>query len=147
MDSGALDESIKAAIETLKVNGVRWVHAAFVDIRGLMQDMVVPAREFIDGDAFKTGLGFDGSAVRGFKSIEESDMVLMPDPKTLAILPWTNDENQKSAITIGDVYEAYGGKSPSEVDPRGYVAKRAVKAAAEMGYTGYFAPEIEGFIF
>lgn len=145
--SDFIDESMRRAIETLKVNRVRWVHAAFVDIRGLMQDMVIPAREFIDGDAFRSGLGFDGSAVRGFKSIEESDMVLMPDPKTLAILPWMEDESQKSAIIIGDVYEAYGSKSPSEVDPRGYVAKRAVKAAVEMGYTGYFAPEIECFIF
>ncbi|MEM3816479.1 MAG: glutamine synthetase beta-grasp domain-containing protein, partial [Candidatus Bathyarchaeia archaeon] len=143
----SFDKAVKRAIEILKANRVRWIHASFVDIRGLMQDMVVPAREFIEGDAFKSGLGFDGSAVRGFKSIEESDMVLMPDPETLAIIPWTNEDSQKSAIVLGDVYEAYGGTYPSEVDPRGYVAKRAVKAATEMGYTGFFAPEIECFLF
>jgi len=140
-------EVLRNAIESLKRNKVRWVHSTFVDIRGLMQDMVIPARDYIDGTAFRSGLGFDGSSIRGFKSIEESDMILMPDPKTLAIIPWTSDESQKSAIVIGDVYEGYGGKEPSEVDPRGYVAKRAVKIGEEMGYTGYFAPELEYFIF
>jgi len=140
-------EDPKRAIEALKVNKVRWVHSAFVDMRGLMQDMVIPARDYTDGPAFAFGLGFDGSSVRGFRSIEESDMVFMPDPKTLAMIPWTTDENQKSAIVLGNVYESYGGKEPSEVCPRGYVAERAVKTAEEMGYTGYFAPELEYFIF
>ncbi len=137
----------RKAIETLKKHKVRWIHAAFVDMRGLMQDMVIPARDFTDGSAFTSGLGFDGSSVRGFKSIEESDMILKPDPKTLAIIPWTSGENQKSAITLGDVYEAYGGKEASEVCPRGCVAKRAVSAAAELGYTPHFAPELEHFLF
>ena len=140
-------EGLKKAIELLKANKVRWVHSTLVDMRGLMQDMVVPARDYIDGTAFTAGLGFDGSSIRGFKSIEESDMILMPDPKTLAILPWNSDENQKSAVVIGDVYEAYGGKEPSEVCSRSYVTKRAVKAAKEMGYTGYMAPELEYFVF
>jgi glutamine synthetase len=139
-------ENIKEAIELLKANKVRWVHSTFIDIRGLMHDMIIPAREYIEGNAFTAGLGFDGSSVRGYKSIEESDMNLMPDPKTLAIIPWTSDENQKSAIVIGDVHEAYGG-GPSEVCPRGYVAKNAVKTAEGMGYTGYFAPELEYFLF
>ncbi|MGB9853337.1 MAG: type I glutamate--ammonia ligase [Candidatus Bathyarchaeales archaeon] len=140
------NENVKKAIELLKANKVRWVHSTFIDIRGLMHDMIIPAREYIEENAFTAGLGFDGSSVRGYKPIEESDMNLMPDPKTLAILPWTSDENQKSAIVIGDVHEAYGG-GPSEVCPRGYVAKNAVKTAEVMGYTGYFAPELEYFLF
>ncbi|MEM2227073.1 MAG: hypothetical protein QXW19_06170 [Candidatus Bathyarchaeia archaeon] len=51
----------------------------------------------------------------------------------------------KSAIVIGDVHEAYGG-GPSEVCPRGYVARNAMKAAEGMGYTGYFTPEVEYFL-
>ncbi|MEM2913825.1 MAG: type I glutamate--ammonia ligase, partial [Candidatus Bathyarchaeia archaeon] len=140
-------EDLNKAIELLQINKVRWIHSAFVDIRGLMQDMVIPARDYIEGSAFTSGIGFDGSSVRGFKSIEESDMIFMPDPKTLAILPWTSDEKQKSAIILGDVYEAYGGKEPSVVDPRSYVAKRSAKTIEEMGYTGLFAPELEYFIF
>ena len=140
-------ERTKKAIDTLKKNKVRWVHSAFVDIRGLMQDMIVPARDYTEGNAFTAGIGFDGSSVRGFKSIEESDMILMPDPDTLAILPWAAEENQKSAIILGDAYESFGGKEPSETCPRGYVAKRAVEAAEEAGYTGIFAAELEYFIF
>lgn len=141
------EKAIEKAVETLRRVGVRWVHSAFVDIRGLMQDIVVPATEYIDGDAFRSGIGFDGSSIRGFKQIEESDMILIPDPTTLAIIPWVEDEKQKSAIVIGDVYEAYGGREPSEVCPRGYVAKRAEQEAEKIGYTSFFGPEIEHFIF
>lgn len=117
-----------------------------MDIRGIMHDMIVPAREYIEGNAFTAGLGFDGSSVRGFKSIEESDMTLMPDPKTLAIIPWTTEEKQKSAIVLSDVHEAYGG-GPSEVCPRGYVAKRTLRNVEEMGYSAFFAAELEYFLF
>jgi glutamine synthetase len=141
------DRKLKSAMKSLKEKQVRWIHSTFVDIRGLMQDMVLPSREYTEGSAFTSGIGFDGSSIRGFKSIEESDMILLPDPNTLAIIPWTNDEKQKSAIVIGDIYESYGDKDPSKVCSRSYVAKRAVKAAEEMGYTGYFAPELEYFIF
>ena len=140
-------DAITTARETLKKNKIRWVHTAFVDIRGLMQDVVIPARHFTEGQALTAGIGFDGSSVRGFKTIEESDMILKPDPTTLAIIPWTTDVIQKSAIILGDVYEAFGGTEASVVDPRGYVARNAVKAAADMGYTGLFGPELEYFVF
>jgi glutamine synthetase len=140
-------DAITTAKETLKKNKIRWVHTTFVDIRGLMQDVVVPARHYTEGQALTAGIGFDGSSVRGFKTINESDMILKPDPETLCIIPWTTDEQQRSAIIIGDVYEAFGGNEPSVVDPRGYVARNAVKAAAEMGYTGFFGPELEYFVF
>ncbi|TRO52437.1 type I glutamate--ammonia ligase [Candidatus Bathyarchaeota archaeon] len=140
-------DAITTAKEALKKNNIRWVHTAFIDIRGLMQDVVIPARHFTEGQALTAGIGFDGSSVRGFKAINESDMILKPDPTTLAIIPWTTDEIQRSAIIIGDVYEAFGGNQPSVVDPRGYVARNAVKAAADMGYTGLFGPELEYFVF
>lgn len=138
---------MKKAVKMLRDHRVRWVHSAFVDVRGLMHDVVIPAKQYIDGDAFKAGIGFDGSSIRGFKTINESDMILKPDPNTLAILPWYSDENQKSAIVLGDVYEAYGGGEPSEVCSRGYVGKRAVKEAGDMGYRVYFGSELECFVF
>ena len=140
-------DAITKAKETLKKNKIRWVHTAFVDIRGLMQDVVLPARHFTEGQALTAGIGFDGSSVRGFKAINESDMILKPAAETLSIIPWTTDEIQKSAIILGDVYEAFGGNKPSVVDPRGYVAKNAVNAAKAMGYTGFFGPELEYFVF
>jgi glutamine synthetase len=141
------NDAVTKATEILKNNNIRWVHSAFVDVRGILQDMVLPARDYLSGEAFTAGIGFDGSSVRGFKSIEESDMIFMPDPKTLSVMPWITDEKQKSAIVLGDVFECYGGKEPSVVDPRSYVAKRAVAEAAAMGYTGIFAPELEFFVF
>ena len=140
-------DAITTAKETLKKNKIRWVHTAFVDIRGLMQDVVLPAKHYTDGQALTAGIGFDGSSVRGFKTINESDMILKPDPETLSIIPWTTDEKQRSAIILGEVYEAFGGDQPSVVDPRGYAARNAVKAAADMGYTGFFGPELEYFVF
>ena len=140
-------DAITTAKETLKKNKIRWVHTTFVDMRGLMQDVVIPARHYTERQALTDGIGFDGSSVRGFKSIQESDMILKPDPTTLAIIPWTTDEHQRSAIILGDIYEAFGGNKPSVVDPRGYVARNAVKAAADMGYTGFFGPELEYFVF
>ncbi|MGD0644865.1 MAG: type I glutamate--ammonia ligase [Candidatus Bathyarchaeia archaeon] len=137
----------KKAIESLKTDNIRWVHSTFVDVRGILQDMVLPARDYLNVDAFTAGIGFDGSSVRGFKSTEVSDMIFMPDSKTLSIIPWITDEKQKSVIVLGDVYEAYGGKEPSVVDPRSYVAKRATAEAAAMGYEGFFAPELEFFVF
>ena len=140
-------DAITTAQETLKKNKIRWVHTTFVDMRGLMQDVVLPARHYTEGQALTAGIGFDGSSIRGFKTIQESDMILKPDPTTLAIIPWTTDEHQRSAIILGDIYEAFGGNKPSVVDPRGYVARNAVKAAADMGYTGFFGPELEYFVF
>ena len=133
-------DAITTAKETLKKNKIRWVHTAFVDIRGLMQDVVIPARHYTERQVLTDGIGFDGSSVRGFKTIQESDMILKPDPTTLAIIPWTTDEHQRSAIILGDIYEAFGGNKPSVVDPRVYVARNAVKSAADMGYTGFFGP-------
>ncbi|MEM1785231.1 MAG: glutamine synthetase, partial [Candidatus Bathyarchaeia archaeon] len=66
-------DAINRAKELLKKHNVRWVHSAFVDVRGLLQDMIIPVREYLEGDAFISGIGFDGSSVRGFRSIEESD--------------------------------------------------------------------------
>ncbi len=140
-------EAINQARETLRKNKIRWVHTAFVDIRGLMQDVVIPAKHFTEGQALTAGIGFDGSSVRGFKTINESDMILKPDPTTLSIIPWTTDEIQRSAIILGEIYEAFGGNEASVVDPRGYVARNAVKAAADMGYTGFYGPELEYFVF
>ncbi|MFQ6085400.1 MAG: type I glutamate--ammonia ligase [Candidatus Bathyarchaeia archaeon] len=145
--SHPIKEPLDRATRLLKDHSVRWVHSAFVDIRGMLQDVVIPANLYTEGSAFVNGIPFDGSSIRGFKSIEESDMVLKPDPQTLAIIPWENTAKQRSAIILGDVYEAYGASEPSDVCPRGHVARRTVKAAKGMGYTGYFGPELEYFVF
>jgi glutamine synthetase len=137
--------AVEAAREELARSGVKWVNCFFTDVRGILQSFTIPVEEFTEGEAFASGIGFDGSSVRGFKGIEESDMLWHPDPATLRIIPWIEDSIQRSAFMIGDVYEPFGG-GPAECDPRG-AARRAVVGAEEMGYRPFVAPEIEFFLF
>ncbi|MEM0266179.1 MAG: type I glutamate--ammonia ligase [Archaeoglobaceae archaeon] len=136
---------IEKAKAILKENNIRQVFCAFSDVRGYLMTFSIPAREFIDGNAFE-GIGFDGSSIRGFKSIDQSDMLWVPDPKTLRVIPWINDAIQRSAIMFGDVHEAWAA-GVAECDPRGYVAKRIEKELESQGMTAIFGPEIEFFVF
>ncbi len=139
-------ESIENAKKILKENNIKQVLCAFSDVRGYLQTFSIPAREFLEGDAFESGIGFDGSSIRGFKTIEQSDMVWMPDALTIRVIPWINDPVQKTAIMFGDVYEAWGG-GIAECDPRGFVAKKVEKDLSDKGLSAVFGPEIEFFIF
>ena len=149
MESGRKDKYVEKIVETIKKEEIENIQCMFADLRGILQSFTVPAAEFIDVDAFN-GVGFDGSSVRGFKTIEESDMIWMPDPSTFTTVPWISDPLQKSMIGFGDIYEAFGergGGNVSEVDPRGYVAARATREAEQMGFRAVFGPEIEFFVF
>jgi glutamine synthetase len=139
-------EDVEKAKKLLKENNVKQVLCAFSDIRGFMQTFSIPAREFIDGGPFENGIGFDGSSIRGFRTIEQSDLVWMPDPSTLRIIPWIEDPIQKSALMFGYVYEAWGEKV-ADCDPRGYVAKKYEDKLKEDGMSAIFGPEIEFFVF
>ena len=85
---------------------------------------------------------FDGSSIEGFVRIEESDMYLHPDLDTFVIFPWRTSEDHKVARLICDVYCSDG--TPFEGDPR-YVLRRAIKKAADMGYSCNVGPECEFF--
>ena len=71
----------------VKDEGVEIIDFRFCDLPGLMQHFSVPAHEFSE-DAFEEGYGFDGSSIRGFQEIQESDMILLPDPDTAVIDPF-----------------------------------------------------------
>ncbi len=137
---------MEEAKKLLKDNDVKQVLCAFSDVRGFMQTFSIPAREFTEGGAFENGIGFDGSSIRGFKTIESSDLVWMPDPKTTKIIPWVDDPIQKTAIMFGNVYEAWGVEM-ADCDPRGYVATRYEKMLKDEGMSAIFGPEIEFFVF
>jgi glutamine synthetase len=132
-------------MELIEKSGAPYVQCMFSDVRGIIQSFNIPAKEVLKDSTWESGIGFDGSSVRGFKSIDESDMIWKPDPATARMLPWIDDPIQKTVVLFGDVYEAFGG-GPAACDPRG-AAKRAVEKAAEMGYTVVMAPEIEFFVF
>ena len=81
----------------IKDKQVKAVDCRFVDLPGLWQHFTVSVKEF-SADAFEEGLGFDGSSIRGFQEIQESDMLLMPDPATAFLDPFTEAPTLGTAL-------------------------------------------------
>ena len=127
----------------IKENGVKAVDCRFVDLPGLWQHFTLSTREF-SADAFEEGLGFDGSSIRGFQEIQESDMLLMPDPDTAFLDPFTA---VPTLVLICDVKDPVTGEWYTR-DPR-RIAKKAEAYLQSTGLadTAYFGPEAEFFIF
>jgi glutamine synthetase len=130
-------------LSQLKKDGVEIVDIRFCDLPGLMQHFSIPAHELTEG-AFEDGLGFDGSSIRGFQEIQESDMLLVPDPDTAVLDPF---RQHKTLNVNAFVRDPVTGESYSR-DPR-YVAKKAEDYLISTGVadTAYFGPEAEFFIF
>src|SRR5579864_3674443 len=127
----------------IKDKGVQAVDVRFVDLPGLWQHFTLSAREF-SKDAFEEGLGFDGSSIRGFQEIQESDMLLMPDPATAFLDPFTA---APTLVLICDVKDPVTGEWYTR-DPR-HIAKKAEGYLKTSGVadTAYFGPEAEFYIF
>jgi len=132
-------------LETIKTESIRFVDLQFTDVPGKLQHVTVNA-DYLDADAFRAGVPkLDGSSIRGFAEIYESDMVLKPDPNTFAVIPWSLD-SAKTARLICDVYKGYGAGRFSR-DPR-LIAQMAEEEMRRQGYdTSYWGPEIEFFVF
>ena len=115
----------------------------FVDTFGTWQHFSCPIRELTE-DIFTEGLGFDGSSIRGWKSIEASDMLAMPDPATAFIDPFCAVPTLSLTCTIAET----GTKEAYTRDPRG-IAQRAEKYLVSTGLadSAYMGPEAEFFIF
>lgn len=121
---------------------VRFVNLQFTDILGNIKNVAIPVQQLpkaLDGQVM-----FDGSSIEGFVRIEESDMFLMPDLNTFAILPWQSDSNGTAARLICDVTNADG--SAFAGCPRSALRK-VIKEAEELGYTMFAGPEAEFFLF
>jgi glutamine synthetase len=91
----------KSVIETAKKQGAKMVDVKFVDTFGTWQHFSVPIAELTE-DVFDEGFGFDGSSIRGWKSIEASDMLAMPDPRTAFIDPFCNVPTLSLTCTIAE---------------------------------------------
>lgn len=131
----------KQVLEKAKEMNVKFVRLQFTDIYGVLKNMAITVEQLekaLDGE-----LMFDGSSIEGFTRIQESDMYLRPDPNTFLVFPWRPKDGAVARL-ICDVYKPDG--TPFEGDPR-YVLKRAIKEAADMGYTMYVGPECEFFLF
>jgi glutamine synthetase len=126
-----------------KESGVKMVDVKFVDLPGLWQHFSIPVGE-LEEDMFTDGLGFDGSSIRGFQKIHESDMLLMPDPSTAIVDPACRVPTLSLVCNVAEP----GTKKPYSRDPR-YVSQKAEKYLVETGIatTSYWGPEAEFFIF
>jgi len=134
------EEEVSAILERIKEDKVEFVRLQFSDIQGQPKNVAIPAKQV--KKALTDGISFDGSSIEGFARIEESDMVLRPDPATYALLPWR--EHSTVARFICDVYLPNG--RPFEGDPR-YILKQTIAEAAKMGYVFNTGPELEFFLF
>ncbi|HWL67710.1 MAG TPA: type I glutamate--ammonia ligase [Geminicoccus sp.] len=130
-------------MKAIKDNGVQMIDIRLTDVPGTWQHISYPAAVF-EQDQIEEGLGFDGSSVRGFKTIEASDMLLMPDPTTAFIDPFYE---HKTLVMIADVLDPVTGEFYSR-DPRGIAKKaEAYLKSTGIGDTAFFGPEAEFFVF
>ena len=133
----------KEVLEYAKKNDVKIVDLRFTDWPGQWQHCSFPAGE-IDEDTFENGLGFDGSSIRGWQAINESDMLMVPDPKTAFIDPFLAVPTLVLICNIEDPIT----REPYSRDPR-WIARKAENYLNQTGIgdTAYFGPEAEFFLF
>jgi len=136
-------KTVADVLKLVKENEVKFVDFRFTDTRGKEQHVTVPVSHF-DEDKFTAGHAFDGSSIAGWKGIEASDMLLMPDPGSAVIDPFFEETTLNLTC---DVLEPADGK-PYDRDPRSIAKKaEAYLKASGLGDTAYFGPEPEFFIF
>ena len=131
------------ALKLGQQQGAQFFDIRFSDLPGLMQHFTMPFDE-VSEDAFEEGFGFDGSSIRGFQEIQESDMILVPDPETAIMDPFTK---HPTLVVHAFVKDPVTGEFYSR-DPR-YVARKAQDFLKGTGIadTAYFGPEAEFYIF
>ncbi len=132
----------REVIEFAKKNKVEVVDLKFIDLPGLWQHFSISTNELTE-DLFEDGIGFDGSSIRGFQTISESDMLLFADPSTVMLDPFTQHQ---TLSLICNVKDPVSGKAYTR-DPR-YVAQKAEKYLKSSGIadTSYWGPELEFYI-
>ncbi|MBE3519341.1 MAG: type I glutamate--ammonia ligase [Firmicutes bacterium] len=137
----AKKDACEKVLNEARAKNVKFVMLQFSDILGIVKNVAIPVErleEALHGHVF-----FDGSSIEGFVRIEESDMVLLPDPNTFAVYPWETDGGATARL-ICDVYTPEG--KPFEGCPRG-ILTRAREEARRMGFSMMAGPEPEFFLF
>jgi len=141
--NGGTVVTVQEVLEKVKSEEVQAVDFRFLDFPGLWQHFTIPAKHLETG-TFEEGLGFDGSSIRGWKGIQESDMIVLPDPTTAFIDPFAK---LRTMVLICDIVEPKT-LQPYSRDPRS-IARRAEDylRSSGIGDEAYFGPEAEFFIF
>jgi glutamine synthetase len=129
-------------LKLIKTRDVKCVDFKFMDFPGLWQHFTVPANQ-LEESSFEEGFGFDGSSIRGWQGIEESDMLIMPDAATAMIDPFTQVATLSLVCNVVDPIT----KEKYSRDPRNVALKaEAYLQSTGIGDTSYFGPELEFFI-
>jgi len=139
----AVKSSVQKALSFLKSNQIKFVDLKFIDLPGTWQHYTVPVSE-VSEESFKSGFGFDGSSIRGWKSINESDMLIVPDSDSIFLDPFIKEP---TASFICDIYDPVTGEQYSRC-PRN-IARKAENylRSTKLADVAYFGPEPEFFIF
>ncbi len=133
----------KEVIKMISDNEVKFIDFRFTDTRGKEQHVSIPVSQF-DEDKFGSGHAFDGSSIAGWKGIEASDMLLVPDPASAVMDPF---REESTLLLTCDVVEPSDGKG-YERDPRSLARRaEAYLKSSGIGDTAYFGPEPEFFVF
>lgn len=109
--------SVENVLKTIQENNIEWVDFRFVDLSGRAHHISLPASE-VDAETFVNGVAFDGSSIPGYRGIEESDMVMLPDPEAVFIDPFTQ---HPTLNILCDIATPDGEKY--DRDPRGIAKK------------------------
>ena len=140
---------VQKVADLIKKNNIQIVDLKFTDLPGLWQHFSIPPKDMVDfddlpGSIWVDGIGFDGSSIRGFQQIQESDMILIPDPATARIDPACSVPTVSILCDIVDPVT----RDPYSRDPRG-IAKKAEAYLKSTGLadTSYWGPELEFFVF
>jgi glutamine synthetase len=133
-------DSASDVLRIVNEKSIQYIELQFTDVVGLVKSITVPSREL--PDALKRGIWFDGSSIEGYARVAESDMHLVPDLGTFAVLPWLNGQHATARL-ICDVFTPDG--QPFQGDPRAAL-RRIVTQAAEMGFSYHTSPEMEFFL-
>ncbi|HOI29497.1 MAG TPA: type I glutamate--ammonia ligase [Melioribacteraceae bacterium] len=140
---GKSASKIQEILSYIKSNKIQFVDFKFMDFPGQWQHFTVPAGE-LKADSFEDGFGFDGSSIRGWKSIHESDMLLIPDSETMFFDPFIE------APTVSLICDVYEPATREKYDrcPRNIAQKaEAYLKSTGLADTSYFGPEAEFFVF
>ena len=130
-------------LKAIKAKNVQMIDLRFTDLPGTWQHFSVPPSA-VDAGAMSEGIGFDGSSIRGFQEIQESDMLVVPDPTTAFLDPFTP---ATTLVLICNIRDPVTGEAYSR-DAR-YIAQKAEAHLKQTGVadTAYFGPEAEFFVF
>jgi glutamine synthetase len=147
-NSSSTTQSVDSLRRYCKTNNIEVVDFKFNDLPGMWQHFSIPAAHLLEtngtGGIWTDGIGFDGSSIRGFQKIQESDMILMPDRSTAVMDPICQIP---TLSVICDIYDPIT-KKPYSRDPR-YIAKKAEKylIKTKIAEESYWGPEAEFFVF